>query len=147
MQGGSRGGFPPRLRRARGSAGLTLPEVLMSVVILGIVMASFTSVVNSAQYAFRHTRNRAQAIAIAEELTEQLLIMDASDPALEVDSSHTALFDRSGRRTEQATEAFFSARWSISPHETVANIRRIDLTVSWEESGTPRQIGWFTFRN
>ncbi len=134
-------------RRRRRSAGLTFPELLMSVAILGIVMASFTGAVNGANRAFRHTRNRAQAIAIAEELTEQLLIMDGSDAALSIGTAHAESYDRAGHRTAVPSDAFFVARWTVAPHDTVANIRRIDLEVSWEESGTSRRIGWFTFRN
>ncbi len=134
-------------RRARGSRGLTFPELLMSVAILGIVMASFAGVVNGANRAFRHTRDRAKAIAIAEELTEQLLIMDGGDPALAVDREHSEAYDRTGHLAALPADQYFLASWTVTPHDAIPNIRRIDLEVSWSEAGTERSVGWFTFRN
>ena len=137
----------PRAPRASRASGLTFPELLMSVAILGIVMASFAGVVDGANRSFRHTRDLAKAIAIAEALTEQLLIMDASDPALAWGPDHGASYDRDGYLAANPADTYFQAAWTVTPHQTVPNIRRIDIQVTWSEGGTPRVVGWFTFRN
>lgn len=129
----------------RGEAGFSLPELMVSLAVLSITLATTLTASSTAQHLFYHEKLVTQAIAIGETVTEELLLLDASDDAL-LEGVHEATYSRFGAAAGDAS-SLYTARWTISPWEDVPGIRRIEIRVSWLESDQPREIQWTTYRN
>ncbi len=130
----------------RSSAGFSIIEFVFAVSVVGYVLVGFSATANTATMHFRHFRNLSQAVAIADAITEQLLIMDASDDSLR-EGTHTRYYNRTGARARRLGDRFYTGMWVVSNYEDVPGIRRIDISVSWMEKYHERQVNWTTYRN
>lgn len=144
-------GFPPMIevapvlwKRRVGRWGLSLVEVMISLSILLTALTMFLSASTSTQRLYQHQRRLTQAISIADHVTEELLLRDASDPDLD-EGTHAAQFSEKGFAVTSG--GFYAVTWTVSSYPDVAGIRRVELSVAWSEGGTPRSLGWMTYRN
>lgn len=131
-------------RRRLGPRGFGLVELLISVSILGISLTLFLSAANAARYLFAHQRNLTQAVAVGDTVTEGLLILDSSDEAL-AEGEHMAMFTRQGLPT--SSRGFYQVTWVVSNYEEVTGMRKLDITIDWQEQGIVRSTSWTTYRN
>ncbi len=129
-----------------GAAGFTITEFVFAVSVVGCVLVGFTAAANTATLNFRHFRNLSQAVAIADSITEQVLIMDSSDDALKV-GRHVRHYNRIGNPSRRLGDRFYKAVWTVTNYEDVPGIRRIDVTVSWQEKHHVQEVSWTTYRN
>ena len=149
---GESAGTPgPRPRRSRsphrplpGVRGLSLTEVMIALALLSMSLSSLGSVVSSASHMLKHQRLQTQAMAICDRVTEELLLMDASDANLNL-GTHQRYFNAEGEDSQ--TPDMYTAAWEVSTYDAVSGIRRVDVEVAWSEYGTTRRIGWSTWRN
>ncbi len=130
----------------RGTSGFTLTEFVFAVSIVGFALVGFSSAAGTATTNFRHFRAQAQAIAIADAITEEVLILDASDPELE-EGRHIRYFDRTGAVSQRRGDRFYTAVWTITNYEDVPGIRKLDILVAWREGTHPESVSWTTYRN
>lgn len=79
------------MRRAADQRGLTLIELIMFIVIVGVALAGIAAAIN---YNVQHTADpvvKKQALAIAESMLEEVMLQNYSDP----DGSNGGETDRS----------------------------------------------------
>jgi len=122
-----------------------LIELSVAMGMMTVAMAGISSVTVNLLRLQRHQRVLTQAIALADEVTEGLLLLDPSDPDL-VEGTHTRAFDRLGRELLTGT-GFYQTTWTVTNYEEVAGLRGVALTVHWSEGSRAREIGWSTWRN
>ena len=114
--------------------------------IVGFALVGFSSAAGTATVNFRHFRTQAQAVAIADAITEEVLILNASDEDLK-EGSHTRYYDRTGAVSQRRGDRFYAAIWTVSNYEEVPGIRKIDIKVAWKEGTHPESVSWTTYRN
>lgn len=125
---------------ARGSS---LVELMLGLSLLFTVMTAALSSAHTALSLNDHITRIARGTIIAEQVTEQLLVMDGSDARLEA-GTHEARFDPEGNEVEDGP---FTARWTISSYERTPGIRRIHVEITWLEQDRERSLSWETYRN
>ncbi len=131
---------------SRENRGFTITEFVFSVAIVGVALVGFSSAAGSATSNFQHFRTQAQAVAIADAVTEELLILNASDDELE-EGRHVRYFDRTGAVSRRHGDRFYAATWTVSNYEEVPGIRKIDIVVTWREGSHAESVSWSTYRN
>lgn len=150
--GSASGGHPvvrrsscPFHRRHGLAAGFGLVEMMVSLSIVGLVMTAFMDSAAAARAVFRHQRCLTAAIAVGDQLTEELLLMDGSDSALDF-GVHQRTLNREGQPAG-AGDVYYTATWTVSNYAAVSGMRQLDLRVGWQEHGSPRYMAWTTFRS
>ncbi|MCS6926144.1 MAG: prepilin-type N-terminal cleavage/methylation domain-containing protein [Candidatus Binatia bacterium] len=108
----------------RGSAGFTLIEVLVAMVIFAIATAATASLMFHSTTYLAQSNERSRAIAIAQQVVEDLRTVDYS----EMESGSTTV-DWKGQ------SAFFTVHWNVDTDEPEPGMATVAVSVSWHHKG------------
>ncbi len=114
--------------------GLTLVEILVSVLIIAIISAGVFSAFVGAQYIFNRTRHRAQAFNFAREALDRL--RSSTDYQYNSLNMQEGTYDETAIITDKETDmanlnpslAYEVSGLDSDPYKTVT------VTVTWEET-------------
>ena len=115
-------------RRRRG---FTLPEVLATLLIVGIVLPVAMRGITVSLQAAGEARHKVEAGQLAQQKLAELLL----DRANAVSS-----FDGSGDFGEAWPEYTWESRASAAALNTTAEIEQVDVTVKWTAQGVERSV-------
>lgn len=119
-------------QRLRAEEGISLIEMLVSILLMGLVLAALGSTLFATMAAARQNEGLTQATAIANEELEKLQV--ASWAALNPTSPPAATtVTRSGR-------SFTVTPFVQLPDPTNTQYKRYGVTVAWLENGAPHSI-------
>ena len=119
-------------QRLRAEEGISLIEMLVSILLMGLVLAALGSTLFATMAAARQNEGLTQATAIANERLEQLQVATwsslnpASPPA-------ATTVTRSGR-------TYTLTPFVTLPDATNSQYKRYGVTVAWTENGQPHSI-------
>ncbi len=138
---------PRRLRALRRSQGLTLVEVMISLVILAGGLLTMATVQMQSMQGGQRGRHLTNATTIAETQLEQLQRLGWGQLAVTGWTApvvvNNAVQDAGGTQTEQA----FNLSWRITDL-VVGKTRAIDVRVNWAESdGRARTVALSSVRH
>ncbi|MEW6298697.1 MAG: type II secretion system protein [Thermodesulfobacteriota bacterium] len=108
----------------RGSAGFTLIEVLVAMVIFAIATTAIASLMFHSTTYLAKSNERSQAIAIAQQTIEDLRTMDYT----EMESGSTTV-DWKGQ------SAFFTVSWDVNADDPEPGMATVAVSVSWSHKG------------
>lgn len=127
------------------SRGFTLIETMVAGAVLAIALSALVLVLGSSATSMGHHRRMTQALALGEQVTEELLAVYNTDPWVEVDTTHSRGFDERGDPNGTAT-GHYTVVWVVSAHPTVSGVVELDVRVVWDERSGRRSIRWQTYR-
>jgi type IV pilus assembly protein PilV len=105
-------------RKKRRSAGFSLIEVTIAMVILGIGLLSAAQMIPLAMAGVTQARVRTNAVQEAQQRLDDLMANDFDDAAL-----------NAGTYTE--TVGNYNLTWTITDNNPVPRSKRIELTAAW----------------
>lgn len=138
-------------RRLHGDEGISLVEMLVALVILGVVMMALTSSVYAAMVSSRGAQNQVDAAQVITEVVEDLLRRPLAEVAPATHDGITSPPYAPVTRRSVTYTAATEVRWgddpcngSAVPAAGAADPRkdylRMRVTVSWTVGGTPRTL-------
>lgn len=125
--------------------GFTLIEVMVSAGLMGVGFAGVVGAVSSATVQMEHQRHVTQAVHAAESMMEDLLTRRRNDPDLAV-GSHPNGPDFNDV-AERRVVGPYQTSWNIVAESgALDQLKRIELTVAWDERGERKNISFQTLR-
>ena len=113
------------------SAAFTLPEVLASLVLVGLVLPGVMKGVSLAMSAADDARKRVEAVGLAETKLEEL--------------TASATTNAAGSTSGDFGEAWPLYRWESSTNSIDSGLTEISVRVIWVARGTERSVDLATF--
>jgi type IV pilus assembly protein PilV len=115
-----------------GDGGFSLIEVMFAVTFLGIGLLAIAQLIPAGLAGVTQARVRTNAVQAAQEQLDALRAGDFEDAALT--AGDYTLDD--GR---------FTLDWTIADDQPMAGMKRVDLTVSWEERSGTQSVVFNTY--
>ena len=109
--------------------GFGLIEAMISASLLAVAMTAIVSLLVNLQESYRHQRLVAQALHVAEGSMEELLVRYADDADLGTGVHTGPSFGVDG----QPGGTFFTTSWNVTDGVPFVGLRRVTLTVTWNE--------------
>lgn len=136
----------PLRRRGRSPApaGFTLIEVMISSSILLIGLAAVVSGMAAYTKVQEHQRHMTQAIHIAESAMEEIILAYPSDDDLLVGGHGPIHYDSLGH--EVAGSGTYQVTWAVADASPIPGIKRVDVTVTWNEGTGVKTYALTTWR-
>lgn len=125
--------------------GFTLIEVMVSAGLMGIGFAGVVGAVSSASAQMEHQRHVTQAVHAAESMMEDLLTRRRNDPDLAIGTvSDGPDFNEVAERRPTGR---YQTSWNVVAESgALDQLKRIELTVSWDERGERKSLSFETLR-
>ncbi len=126
--------------------GFSLLEVMFAASILLLGLSAIAGVFATASNSFAHQRDVAGATTVAEAFLEQVVILPASSPLLDVGAHTPRHFTRDGRPTEEGSStSVFTMTWTVVLNQPVSGMKRVNVNVAWTHEKA-HSVDFFTFR-
>ena len=119
-----------RRRRARSFRGFTLPEVLATLVIVGIVLPVAMRGITVSLQAAGEARHKVEAGQLAQQKLNELVLERTND----------ASFSGSGDFGDEWRGYTWESTGNTASLNTTADVEQIDVTVKWTAQGTERSV-------
>lgn len=117
-------------RRRLSVRGFTLPEVLATLVIVGIVLPTAMRGITLAVRAAGEARHKMEAGQLAQQRLSELLL----------DSSNATSLSGTGEFEPPWSEYKWESQAYSASLNTTANVEQLDVTVKWTAQGTERSV-------
>lgn len=127
-------------------AGLSLIEILVSIVLLSLVGVAFAMSLGAGQEEIVDDGYRRMALTLAEEKMEQLKALGYNDPNLGVGVTHQETVTLEDRGTESTADDLKATRsWTVTEMAGTDSYKQISLTLSWTTWGRMNTVTMDTF--
>ncbi len=124
--------------------GFGLLEVLISGSMLVLGLAAVLSFVSSTSGVAAHQRHITQAAHVAELQMEKLLLLPPDEARLTNGVHVGPQYDEIGTPSGSGE---YQTTWTVAVDSPVTGTRRLTVTVTWSEQGTPRSTTLVTIRS
>jgi prepilin-type N-terminal cleavage/methylation domain-containing protein len=124
----------PRLRAGRGNGGFSLIEVMIAVTFLGIGLLAIAQLIPYGLAGVTQARVRTNAVNAAQEKLDALSASDYNSAAL-----------TPGDYSE--TDGKYTLDWTVTDNQPIQGMKRVDLSVSWDEKSGTKTIQLNTYVN
>ena len=133
--------FNKKRKKARG---FSLLEVMISAGLMGIGFTGVISAITSTSAQMAHQKYVTEAVNVAESMMEDLLTRRRNDPDLTEGEHNGPSFNEVG---ERRSGGLFRTTWKISDEDGALDLlKRMKVTVTWDEKGTDKTISFTTLR-
>jgi type II secretory pathway pseudopilin PulG len=136
-----------RAARRRLGRGFTLIEVMVAGTFFLVSFAGMISGISYATKQYEHQRNLTAAIAVAETVMEQLMLLQQTHDSLSAGNTEVRYYDVDGNEVlSTASNRLFTGSWSTVGDTPVTGLRQVTLTISWQESSGNKNLSLTSVR-
>ena len=126
--------------------GFSLLEVMVSASLFLVTVSGVVTSTNMLSNMQVHARQMTRAIHLAEFTMEELLLRFNTDPDLDpLQNPHRRDFDVNGEPCAIG-DGVYVATWNVSSVPGVATLKKVNVALSWSESGAQKSIDLVTYR-
>jgi type IV pilus assembly protein PilV len=123
-----------RPRAGRGDRGFSLIEVMIAVTFLGVGLLAIAQLIPYGLAGVTQARVRTNAVNAAQARLDALSASDYESAAL-----------TPGDYTE--TDGRYTLDWTVTDNQPIQGMKRIDLSVSWDEKSGTKTVELNTYVN
>ena len=120
----------------RSEKGIGMIEIIIAILIFGIGITAAIRTLPVSNRAASRSRNLTMATNIAQEKIEELMSID-------FDSADLAAGDHND--PDNPLERIFTRTWSIVDSAPIADMKRVDVTVSYESDNPDNSVTLTTY--
>lgn len=139
-------GLTPTRPTAFSQEGLSLIEILVSIVLLSLVGIAFALSLGTGQEEIVDDGYRRMALTLTEEKMEELKALKYDDPHLATDALHQDPVTLDDRGTVDIADDLTGTRsWTVTEIAGNNSYKRIALTLAWSAGGQTHTVALDTF--
>jgi hypothetical protein len=119
-------------------------EVIVGMAVLIIGLETTLAAAVAGRKLSGHHEDSTVAVHLGETRMEELYLLPNSAPDM-TNGTHVLYFDLTGAPSGAAGK--YTVQWDITPDNPLVGIRRIVVSVGWQEQGRQQALTFTNFRN